>query len=107
MIEVNVIASRATPAVNVDPNQLEMAVLNLAVNARDAMPADGALTTALDRRLVAARGDLALAPGAYVRLSVQDNGEGARAGAGPIEMAWKGKPPGETCHQITKAFFSS
>jgi signal transduction histidine kinase/CheY-like chemotaxis protein len=76
LIEVNVIASRATPAVNIDPNQLEMAVLNLAVNARDAMPAGGALTIALDHQLVAAGGDLALAPGAYVRLSVQDNGEG-------------------------------
>jgi signal transduction histidine kinase/CheY-like chemotaxis protein len=76
MIEVNVIASQATPAVNIDPNQLEMAVLNLAVNARDAMPAGGALTIALDHQLVAAGGDLALAPGAYVRLSVQDNGEG-------------------------------
>ncbi len=76
MIEVNVIAPRATPAVKIDPNQLEMALLNLAVNARDAMPAGGTLLITLDHQLMANGGDLALSPGAYVRLSVQDNGEG-------------------------------
>jgi len=76
MIEVKVIASRATPAVTVDPNQLEMALLNLAVNARDAMPAGGVLTIALDHQLVSATDGLDLAPGAYVRLSLQDTGEG-------------------------------
>jgi signal transduction histidine kinase len=76
MIEVNVIAPRATPAVKIDPNQLEMALLNLAVNARDAMPGGGTLLITLDHQLMANGADLALAPGAYVRLSVQDNGEG-------------------------------
>jgi signal transduction histidine kinase len=76
MIEVKVIASRATPAVNIDANQLEMALLNLAVNARDAMPAGGTLTIALDHQVIASRTDLALAPGAYVRLSILDNGQG-------------------------------
>lgn len=79
MIEVKIIASRATPSVNIDPNQLEMALLNLAVNARDAMPRGGALTIALDHRLVGAADDLGLVPGAYVRLSVQDTGEGMNA----------------------------
>jgi signal transduction histidine kinase len=76
MIEVHVIAPRSTPAVNIDPNQLEMALLNLAVNARDAMPEGGTLTITLDHQQAAAGADLALAPGAYVRLSVHDNGEG-------------------------------
>jgi signal transduction histidine kinase len=76
MIEVKIIASGATPAVTVDPNQLEMALLNLAVNARDAMPAGGVLTIALDHQPVSAADGLALAPGPYVRLSLQDTGEG-------------------------------
>jgi signal transduction histidine kinase len=74
MIEVKIIASGAMPAVNIDPNQLEMALLNLAVNARDAMPAGGLLTIILDhQRVAAAEG---LEPGAFVRLTVQDTGEG-------------------------------
>ena len=75
IIDVRIVASGSTPAVSIDPNQLEMALLNLAVNARDAMPSGGLLTIALDHQLVAA-GELALAPGPYVRLSVQDTGEG-------------------------------
>ena len=76
MIELKIIASGAMPAVNIDPNQLEMALLNLAVNARDAMPAGGLLIITLDHQIVPASGELKLAPGAYVRLSVQDTGEG-------------------------------
>jgi signal transduction histidine kinase len=75
MIEVNVVARGRTPAVKVDPNQLEMALLNLAVNARDAMPSGGTLTITLDQ-YTATRDDAALAPGRYVRLSVRDTGEG-------------------------------
>jgi signal transduction histidine kinase len=74
MIELRIIAPEATPAVNVDPNQLEMAILNLAVNARDAMPHGGLLTITLDESVNAS--DRALRPGSYVRLSLQDNGEG-------------------------------
>ena len=75
MIEVNIVADGPTPAVKVDPNQLEMALLNLAVNARDAMPSGGVLTIALDQHAVSGD-DAGLAPGAYVRLSVRDTGEG-------------------------------
>lgn len=61
----------------VDPTQLEMAVLNLAINARDAMSNGGRLT--ISTRNVAAPprrvgGDLA--PGAYVAISVRDDGAG-------------------------------
>jgi PAS domain S-box-containing protein len=64
--------------VRADANQLELALLNLAVNARDAMPLGGSLNiVAVDEtvpgRSVAPRG---LARGAYVRLSVSDNGIG-------------------------------
>jgi CheY-like chemotaxis protein len=75
MIEVNIVADGPTPAVKVDPNQLEMALLNLAVNARDAMPSGGVLTIALDQHAMSGD-DAGLAPGAYVRLSVRDTGEG-------------------------------
>jgi len=59
-----------------DSNQLEMAILNLAVNARDAMPNGGTLTIAGSAQTVA-EGDCAgLVPGRYVRLAVTDTGVG-------------------------------
>lgn len=64
------------PPAHADLNQLEMALLNLAVNARDAMPEGGTLTIAACRRSVRS-GDVAgLARGHYIRLSVSDTGCG-------------------------------
>ncbi|VDS09224.1 Blue-light-activated protein [Paracoccus haematequi] len=62
----------------VDPNQLENAIINLAVNARDAMPDGGqvALETANIRRDPHAARDLGAEPGAYVRIRVRDTGSG-------------------------------
>lgn len=60
-----------------DPNQLESALLNLCVNARDAMPEGGAITIAAAHRSVpksSSRDDLLA--GEYVCLSVMDEGEG-------------------------------
>ncbi|NJR79656.1 PAS domain-containing protein [Sphingomonas corticis] len=67
------------PVASADPNQLEMALLNLAVNARDAMPDGGTLRiTARGEDVVTGRSDH-LAPGRYVRLSVADTGIGMEA----------------------------
>ncbi len=76
-VVVRIDAPAALPPALVDPNQLELAILNLAVNARDAMPDGGALSVSLDE----APGDaaLGLAPGTYLRLSVRDTGTGMDA----------------------------
>ncbi len=57
-----------------DPTQLEVAVLNLAINARDAMPDGGTLTITSRRRRITDDPDLA--PGTYVELSIADTGSG-------------------------------
>jgi signal transduction histidine kinase/CheY-like chemotaxis protein len=65
------------PAALADANQLEMAVLNLAVNARDAMPEGGTLLISATSEVVGLE-QMAVpaAPGRYVRLSVADTGVG-------------------------------
>jgi PAS domain S-box-containing protein len=63
------------PPVMVDPGQLEQVLVNLAVNARDAMPAGGRLT--IDTALVQVGEERpGLSPGPYVRVRVSDTGTG-------------------------------
>lgn len=62
--------------VRADANQLESALLNLAVNARDAMPAGGPLTISAREENLAPGNSLRLAPGKYVCLALEDKGEG-------------------------------
>jgi len=57
-----------------DPTQLEVAVLNLAINARDAMPEGGILS--FSTRRVRVRGELELEPGDYIELTIADTGVG-------------------------------
>jgi signal transduction histidine kinase/CheY-like chemotaxis protein len=74
-IEVRAELEPSLPPAVADPNQLEMALLNLAVNARDAMPEGGVLTIRASRGSV--RGEHSgLKPGQYVRLAVADTGMG-------------------------------
>lgn len=58
----------------IDPTQLEMAILNLAINARDAMAEGGSLTIETCVREI--RDHASLAPGEYVEIVVRDTGEG-------------------------------
>lgn len=75
-IELRMAIPTDLPWAKADPNQLELALLNLCVNARDAMPDGGVLTIAAEHAVVGPGGPAQLRPGAYVRLSVIDNGEG-------------------------------
>ena len=80
--EIKIVAKldKNVPPVFVDPAGLESALLNLAVNARDAMPQGGTLTISSD--LVELEEDFAplltgeMKPGSYARVTVTDTGEG-------------------------------
>ena len=76
--------------VSADPHQLETALLNLAINARDAMPAGGVLTIAARNEVTV--GDAKLSAGRYVRLTLSDTGEGMDA---------------ETLERATEPFFTT
>jgi signal transduction histidine kinase/ActR/RegA family two-component response regulator len=67
---------RHLPFARVDPNQLELALLNLAINARDAMPGGGRLTLTIGSTTVDERNALDLGAGNYVRVTATDTGVG-------------------------------
>jgi PAS domain S-box-containing protein len=64
--------------VNADQGQLEQVILNLAANARDAMPEGGVLTITLGNYTANGTGDQ-IAPGEYIVISVEDTGTGMDA----------------------------
>ncbi len=75
-IRVVVDAPGELPSARADANQLEMAILNLAVNARDAMPEGGTLRISVDAATVGRQHRSQLPPGRYLHLSVADTGVG-------------------------------
>jgi hypothetical protein len=80
-IQIDVRLPQASWHINVDRNQLENAILNLAINARDAMAGEGTIelsaeNVTLDRTFCAGKG---ISPGDYVRVSVADTGAGMSA----------------------------
>jgi PAS domain S-box-containing protein len=77
-VTIDVVAAVGLWPTLVDPNQLENAVLNLCINARDAMPEGGRLTIETANRWIDARTgkERDLDPGQYVSLCVSDTGTG-------------------------------
>ena len=80
------------PSVVADANQVEMAIVNLTVNARDAMADGGTIRVTTDRLQVTADDAIDLAPGEYIRISVHDEGAGMDA---------------ETLQRATEPFFTT
>lgn len=74
----------------IDPSQLESALLNLCINARDAMPDGGTLVIHCENlEMTPAQAQrLRLAPGQYLHLRVEDNGQGM-----PVEVAQRAFEP--------------
>ena len=69
------VAPNLSPA-NADANQLEMAVLNLCLNARDAMPNGGTIAVRLASETIASGHRSKLPSGTYLHLSTEDTGSG-------------------------------
>jgi len=80
-IEVELDLCEEDPALVLDPGQLEMAVLNLAVNSRDAMPEGGKLKLSTGTRFLDQ--DATLPEGDYVLVSISDTGSGIAANVLP------------------------
>ena len=78
-----------------DPTQLEVAILNLAINARDAMPNGGVLSFASKR--VKVRGEADLEDGDYIELTISDTGTGM-----PPEVAERAFEPFFTTKEVGK-----
>jgi PAS domain S-box-containing protein len=76
LIEIETCFAMPLRPVFVDAHHLELALLNLALNARDAMPSGGPLVIAAHEVTVGPDHASNLAPGCYVCLSVTDRGEG-------------------------------
>ena len=98
-IDLRIIAADDLWSTLCDPNQLESALLNLAINARDAMPDGGRLTIATsDARLGSVTADTpALSPGDYVCITVTDTGVGmsAEVAARAFDPFFTTKPIGQ------------
>jgi PAS domain S-box-containing protein len=78
-IDIAIVRGGGLWPATIDPSQLEVAILNLVINARDAMPSGGSLTletanASLDADYAASHAEVA--PGPYVMISVTDTGTG-------------------------------
>jgi signal transduction histidine kinase/CheY-like chemotaxis protein len=73
-VELRLDIPQGLPPARIDANQLELAILNLAINARDAMPDGGRIYISVAEYQT--KGEVALGPGRYLKLSVADTGSG-------------------------------
>ncbi|MFZ3481638.1 PAS domain S-box protein [Sphingomonas sp. 3-13AW] len=76
LFEVTITAEHGGGVVKVEPNAFENALLNLCVNAKDAMAEGGPLEICIRHGAIASVTDLGLQPGNYVVVSVRDRGHG-------------------------------
>tara|TARA_Y100000782_G_scaffold112386_1_gene142471 strand:+ start:6854 stop:9685 length:2832 start_codon:yes stop_codon:yes gene_type:complete len=99
-IEIETVISGGLWTTMVDPHQLENVVLNLAINARDAMQASGKLTLELSNAMLDelyTQTQIDVEPGQYVLLAVSDTGSGMSAQTleHAFEPFYTTKPEGE------------
>jgi PAS domain S-box-containing protein len=94
-IQIAMAVPKELPPARVDPNQLELALLNLALNARDAMAGGGTLTLIAEAETV--EGSTRLASGRYIRIALADTGSGMDAETlrRSIEPFYTTKAPGQ------------
>jgi two-component system, cell cycle sensor histidine kinase and response regulator CckA len=81
-IDLLIVLDPATRSVKVDPGQIEQVIMNLVVNARDAMPKGGKITIetgTAELNEAYCRSHLDVTPGRYTRISLSDNGHGMDA----------------------------
>ena len=82
LVELNAELDASTGAIKADPGRVEQVIMNLVVNARDAMPKGGRLTIETTNVTIGKEASLdavGVAPGSYVMLAVRDNGHGMDA----------------------------
>lgn len=103
------VCANEVAAVRIEVVQFEQILMNLLVNARDAMPAGGRITVVLDTTVVSDQASGELQPGRYVRLKVSDAGKGMTPEeAGRVfEPFYTTKGGGTglglaTCHSVVK-----